>query len=130
MLIKVSELWDGISEIETEIIEYKENNQKLFLTSSLQSHSIPLLHIIQSIDKDIPVYFLDTGYHFTETIEFKESLKQSFGFNIQELRSPVERINQRDENGMLMYTSDPRLLLLYEQGSATRTYLKGIRRLD
>ncbi len=98
---------ESIKLIHSEIEEIKKKDLKLFLTSSLQTHSIPLLHIIDSLSKEIPIYFLNTGYHFTETLEFKEELEERFGFNIQSLSSPVERINQRDSKGQLMYASDP-----------------------
>jgi phosphoadenosine phosphosulfate reductase len=90
-----------------QINTFQREGKRMFLSSSLQTHSLPLLHIIHQIDAQIPVYFLDTGYHFPETIRFKEQLKKEFGFNIQELRSPVDKINQRDANGRLMYASEP-----------------------
>lgn len=102
-----NDIQESIDKIQEEIFDLKSNNAKIFLTSSLQSHSLPLVHIIDNIDSEIPIYFLDTGYHFPETIEFKEQLKNEYGFNIHELSSPVERINQRDSNGRLMYASDP-----------------------
>ena len=98
---------ERIEEISRQIEEFKQQHKKLFLTSSLQTHSLPLLHIVHQIDASIPVYFLDTGYHFPETISFKERLKKDFGFNIQEVRSPVDKINQRDDSGRLMYASEP-----------------------
>ncbi len=110
MLTKISNndvLNDGINQIHSEIKDIEKEGLKLFLTSSLQTHSIPLLHIIHSINKDIPIYFLNTGYHFPETIDFKEELKERFGFNIQSISSPIERINQKDANGRLMYASEP-----------------------
>lgn len=93
--------------IEAEINQFKEDGKKLFMTSSFQTHSIPLLHIIHKIDRSIPIFFLDTGYHFIETINFKNKLKEEFGFNVFDLRSEVSRINQKDQFGNLMYTSDP-----------------------
>lgn len=97
----------GIKRIENELLEFFDSGKKLFMTSSFQTHSIPLIHIVNSIDSDIPIYFLDTGYHFTETIEFKEQLKEEFSLNIIDLRSNIPRINQRDAKGNLMYASDP-----------------------
>lgn len=96
-----------ITHIRTEIEEFKTSGKKLFLTSSFQTHSIPLIHIIHNIDKKIPIYFIDTGYHFNETIDFKNDLKENFGFNVVNIRSEISRINQRDSLGNLMYTSDP-----------------------
>lgn len=96
-----------VDEIETQLFKFKESRKSLFLTSSFQTHSIPLLHLIHNIDDTIPVYFLDTGYHFTETIDFKNSLQKQYGFNIVTISSPIERSNQRDSDGRLMYASDP-----------------------
>lgn len=96
-----------IKKIIKELDELKQKKLKIFLSSSLQTHSIPLVHIIHNYDDKIPIYFLDTGYHFPETIQFKEKLKSEYGFNIIELRSNISRINQRDSNGRLLYASDP-----------------------
>ena len=105
--VDILNLQSNISEIDAQIREFKSNNKSLFLTSSFQTHSIPLLHLIHSIDDTIPVYFLDTGYHFTETIDFKNSLQKKYGFNIVTISSPIVRSNQRDAEGRLMYASDP-----------------------
>lgn len=102
-----SEIADSVNQIKLDIENIKNSEVKIFLTSSLQSHSLPLVHIIHSIDNNIPIFFLDTGYHFPETIQFKDKLKKEFNFNINELTSPIERINQRDGSSRLMYASDP-----------------------
>jgi phosphoadenosine phosphosulfate reductase len=86
---------------------YKKNGAKLFLTSSFQTHSIPLLHIISQIDKSIPVYYLNTGYLFPETIAFKDKLKDLLGLEFRKLESAIPKSQQRDANGQLFFTSDP-----------------------
>ena len=48
-------------------------------TSSFQSQSVPLLHMIATTTPDMPVYFLDTGFHFKETLEFRDQLVEAFG---------------------------------------------------
>jgi len=58
--------------IEEKINAYKEQGLKLFTTSSFQTHSIVLLHILSRIDKSIPVYFIHTGYHFPETLQYRD----------------------------------------------------------
>jgi phosphoadenosine phosphosulfate reductase len=98
---------DQCRQIEDEINQFKREGKKLFLSSSLQTHSVPLLDIIYSIDPTIPVFFIDTGYHFPETILFKNRLKKEYGYPIIELSSPVNRYQQKDSNGQLLYTSDP-----------------------
>ena len=103
----ISEIDDHCRQIEDDLNQFKRQGKKLFLSSSLQTHSLPLLDIIHSIDPKIPVYFIDTGYHFPETILFKDRLKKEYGYHIIELSSPVNRYQQKDSDGQLLYTSDP-----------------------
>ena len=96
-----------VSEIHKKIISYQEEGKSLFATSSFQTHSIPLLHMISQIDKSIPIYYLNTGYLFPETIVFKDQLQELLGLNFIALSSDVPKIQQRDAQGQLFFTSDP-----------------------
>ena len=60
-----------IDEIAHRIESYKAEGKSLFTTSSFQSHSLVLVHILSKIDKTIPVYFINTGYHFPETVQIQ-----------------------------------------------------------
>lgn len=95
-----------IKEFENYINLYKKEGKKIFATSSFQTQSVPLLHIISEIDKTIPVYCLNTGYMFPETLEFKQQLESQFGLNIIELFSSVPRHMQKDAQGRLLFASD------------------------
>lgn len=98
---------ETINKIEQRIDEYRRDNLKLFLTSSFQTHSIPLLHIISRIDQTIPVYFLNTGYHFPETLQFRDEITDLLDINVKSLISPISKHQQKDNNGRLMVTSNP-----------------------
>src|SRR4051812_44405601 len=97
----------NFNEIRVKIEAYKANGRSLFTTSSFQSHSLVLLHMLSRIDKSIPVYFINTGYHFPETVEFRDYITDSFGLNTLDLRSDVPKSMQRDHAGRLLFTSDP-----------------------
>lgn len=97
----------NIDDIEKKIKEYQAQGKKLFTTSSFQSHSIVLLHILSKIDRSIPVYFINTGYHFPETVAFKDELAAKFNLNIKEVSALVPRNMQKDSSGRLLFTSDP-----------------------
>ena len=94
-------------EISAKILAYKEAGKSLFTTSSFQSHSLVLLHILSRIDNKIPVYFINTGYHFPETVRFRDQITESFGIQTLDLRSDVPKYMQRDSEGRLLFTSDP-----------------------
>lgn len=93
--------------IQQKIETYKTQGLSLFTSSSFQTHSIVLLHFLSRIDKNIPVYFINTGYHFTETFDYRDRVTDLLGLNLKILSSSLSRINQRDENGRLLYASDP-----------------------
>ena len=96
-----------IEETGHKIREYKEAGKSLFTTSSFQSHSLVLLHILSRIDNTIPVYFINTGYHFPETVRFRDEITALFGINTIDVKSDVPKYMQRDPDGKLLFTSDP-----------------------
>ena len=63
--------------------------------------------MLSRIDNSIPVVFINTGYHFPETIQFRDRIVEEFGLNLVDLRSAMPRYMQRDTEGRLLFTSDP-----------------------
>jgi phosphoadenosine phosphosulfate reductase len=94
-------------EIKTRIEKHQSEGKKIFTTSSFQSHSIVLLHILSRIDKNIPVYFINTGYHFAETVKFRDLIGNEFGLKIIDIQSQTPKHLQKDSTGKLLFTSDP-----------------------
>jgi phosphoadenosine phosphosulfate reductase len=93
--------------IQEKIKGYKEAGKTLFTTSSFQTHSIVLLHIISRIDKNIPVYFINTGYHFPETIAYRDLITDLLGINMIDLKSTTPKSLQKDSDNRMFFTSDP-----------------------
>lgn len=92
--------------IEGKLSEYKKKNKRIFVSSSFQTHSIPLLHILSQIDNEIPIFFLNTGFHFPETLTFKEDIGKLLGIQIFDVESPIVKINQRDQEGRFFFCSN------------------------
>jgi len=86
---------------------YAERDQKMFTTSSFQTHSMVLLHIISRSKVAIPVYFINTGYHFPETVAYKEQIADRFGLDVIDLYAETPKIMQKDSGGKLLFASDP-----------------------
>ena len=93
--------------IRAELMGFQEAGRRLFATSSFQTNSVVLLHLLSLHAPQTPVYFLDTGYHFPETHAFRQALAARLELDIRPLASPVPRIQQRDAHGRLLFTSDP-----------------------
>lgn len=67
--------------------------RKAILTTSFGAQSSALLHLAAQIQPDLPVLFIDTGYHFPETISFAEELTKRLKLNLHTYRpilSPAE----------------------------------------
>ena len=94
-------------EIKDQLNIYKERGLKVFATSSFQTQSVVLLHLLSKIDIPTPVYFLNTGFHFPETLEYKNRLTQLFGLKVIDVFSDVPRIQQRNEKNHFFYACDP-----------------------
>jgi len=79
----------------------------MFATTSCQSSSVVLLHLLSELAPDVSVFFLNTGFHFPQTLEFKRDLSERFGLKIHDLFSSMSRSQQRATSGRLLFAADP-----------------------
>jgi phosphoadenosine phosphosulfate reductase len=77
-------------------------------TSSFQTQSLPLLHMIACTTPELPVYFLDTGFHFPETLAYRDQLMAQLGVNVRTLTADMGHSAFRHQHGDL-YRSNPDL---------------------
>ncbi len=96
-----------IDEIKKYISDYQYKELKIFATSSFQTHSIVMLHILSKIDNSIPVYFINTGYLFPETIAYKNQIAGLFDLQVIDTVPLIPKSQQKDAVGNLLFTSDP-----------------------
>ncbi|RSL15775.1 phosphoadenylylsulfate reductase (thioredoxin) [Edaphobacter aggregans] len=52
------------------------------LTSSFQTEDMVVLHILRRFLRDVPVIFLETGYHFKELIAYRDRMVKEWGLNL------------------------------------------------
>lgn len=64
---------------------------EVLVTSSFGASSVMLLSLVQRFRPTQPVYFLDTTFHFPETLSYKEELTQRFGLNLITLLPDTQR---------------------------------------
>lgn len=96
-----------IAGIEKQVREFEREGLRFFASSSFQTHSLPLLHILSRIAPDMPVYFIQTGFHFPETLAFRDEVSRAFGLNLRSVESDVPKVQQRNSQGNFYFTSDP-----------------------
>lgn len=70
-----------------EIIQWAADTfwPEIAMSSSFQTQSMPLLHMVRQIKRKIPVFFIDTGYHFWETSTFREQIASEWMINVIDL---------------------------------------------
>ena len=65
---------------------YKDfDAQEVMLTSSFAATSAFLLRVFSEVNQDQKIYFIKTGYHFPETLEYKEQLTDLYGLNVEDI---------------------------------------------
>src|SRR3954452_11802483 len=59
--------------------------ERIALASAFQAEGTAVMHMATEIRPDVPVLFLETGFHFAETLAFKAQLTERLGLNVREL---------------------------------------------
>lgn len=95
-------------------------------TSSFQTQSLPLLHLIAKTVPQLPIFFLDTGFHFPETLVFRAELIKKLGVNVQILKPEMGHERFRTRYGEL-YRHDPDLCCYINKVEPLQRAMKGLR---
>ena len=62
---------------------------EITVSTSFQTESMPLLYMVTRIMPDICILFLDTGYHFWDTLIFREQIQHDWGLNVVDIYRDV-----------------------------------------
>ncbi len=78
-------------------------------SSSFQTQSVPLLHLISRVCPAMPILFIDTGFHFPETLAFRDDLQARYGLNIVTVHPEITKSELFRRYGEGLYRRDPDL---------------------
>jgi phosphoadenosine phosphosulfate reductase len=81
--------------------------EPIALASAFQAEGTCVMHMATRIRPDIPILFLETGFHFDETIEFKRALTDRLGLNVVDLSGEYTVESQAAAFGPRLYERDP-----------------------
>ncbi|HET9085894.1 MAG TPA: phosphoadenylyl-sulfate reductase [Acidobacteriaceae bacterium] len=76
------------------------------LTSSLQAEDMVVLHLLRQHAPEIPVIFLDTGYHFAETYAYRDRMVAEWSINLNNV-VPETTVAQHESSFGKLYLVDP-----------------------
>lgn len=63
---------------------------EIMLTSSFAATSAFFLKLFSDVNKKQPIYFIDTGYHFEQTLSYKKELERLYELNVKSIRALKE----------------------------------------
>jgi phosphoadenosine phosphosulfate reductase len=86
-----------------------ETVDRIAVASAFQAEGTCVLHMATRIRPDVPVLFLETGFHFPETLAFRDRLTERLSLNVIELRGDHTPETQAAEFGDRLYERDPDL---------------------
>ena len=104
------------------------------LTCSFQAEDVLLAKLAIEIDPAIPVLFLDTGYHFAETYEYRDRIALEWNLNLVNLL-PAQTVEQQEAQFGILYQSAPdqccklrKVEPLFKAVGEYRVWITGLRR--
>jgi phosphoadenosine phosphosulfate reductase len=84
----------------------RRDRERACLTCSFQAEDMAVLHMARQFAPEIPVLFLETGYHFPETLAYRDAMAQEWGLRLVNLQARLARDEHESQFGIL-YQSDP-----------------------
>src|SRR5579859_1610465 len=89
-----------------ETILAANHSAKVCLTSSFQAEDMTLAHFLRKRVAAVPVLFLDTGYHFPQTYEFRDRMTQEWSLHLVNLL-PAQTVLEQESAFGILYRSEP-----------------------
>jgi phosphoadenosine phosphosulfate reductase len=83
-----------------------QGESRVCLTCSFQAEDIVVLHLLRKHLRDVPVLFLETGYHFAETYEFRDRLTREWQLNLVNV-IPRKTVQQQESELGVLYRTEP-----------------------
>jgi len=96
------------------------------LTMSFQHEGVVIAHMLRTIAPETPVLFIDTGYHFSETLAYRDELVEKFGLEIRNLSAAMPRGEFLATHGDNLYETDPDLCCKINKVDPMQLALNGV----
>lgn len=112
-----SELLDELAEVNREletatprdILAWASSrfSPRLTMATAFGPEGMVLIHMLAEVAPETPIFNLDTGYQFPETLELRERVKQRYGIQV-ELKRPEHTVEEYESlHGGPLYKTNP-----------------------
>ncbi len=120
-----------------EILRYAVDrfSPRFTMATAFGPEGMTLIHMLAEIAPSTPIFNLDTGYQFPETLELRERIKSRYGIEV-EMKRPSLTVEQYEAaNGGPVYNVDPnrccferKLSILHDAAKGMDAWASAIRR--
>ena len=114
--------------------EHLEHAQRACVTSSFQAEDVVVLHMALQIQPRVPVLFLETGYHFPETLAYRDRIASEWNLNLVNVE-PDQTVPEQESQFGILYQSAPdrccglrKVEPLFRALDSYSTWVTGLRR--
>ena len=76
------------------------------ITCSFQAEDMAVLWLLRELKPDIPVLFLETGYHFPEVYAYRDEMTRQYGLNLVNVM-PEQTVPEQESQFGILYQTAP-----------------------
>lgn len=81
--------------------------ERIAIASAFQAEGTCVMHMAARIRPDVPVLFLETGFHFAETLAFRDRIAERLGVRVVDLVGEHTPESQAEKFGPRLFERDP-----------------------
>lgn len=108
---------------------------KFTMATAFGPEGMTIIHMLAEVAPDTPIFNLDTGYQFQETLELRERVKEKYGIEVEYKRPELTVAEYELANGGPVYKSNPnrccfdrKLKVLHDSARGHHAWASAIRR--
>jgi len=104
---RIAEVVEGLApEQALDTVLAANENARVCLTSSFQAEDMAVLHLLRERIPDVSVLFLDTGYHFPQTYEYRDRMAKEWSLHLVNVL-PTRTVPEQESAFGILYQTDP-----------------------
>ena len=91
-----------------EILQWAVENYapNFAMATAFGPEGMTMIHMLSTFAPETPIFNLETGYQFQETLELREKVKQRYGIEVQLVRPELDVVEYEQLHGGPVYKSD------------------------
>jgi phosphoadenosine phosphosulfate reductase len=97
---------DLLQDAQTLVADVLTNHAEACITCSYQIEDMVVVDLVRQVRPDVPVLFLDTGYHFKEVYAYRDQMVAHWNLNASNM-IPMQTVAEQESQFGILYQSKP-----------------------